>query len=93
MIAMMQQTTHSTTGYSTNANSLLRTVDIYQDMPLSELRLHLPGPPSLKTVQRWVRKGAKSRSGQWVKLSTRKLPCGNGSSLVRYHEFLDALDE
>jgi hypothetical protein len=68
-------------------------IDIYEDVLLSELRNRISGRPSVKTLQRWVRTGIRSVSGARVKLETIKLPGGKGSSVVRYTEFLDRLQE
>ena len=46
-----------------------------------------------ETLRQYWRVGKRSESGKMVKLVTVKLPSGRGSSMQRYREFCDALND
>ena len=68
-------------------------VELMQILPFSVLCKLLPGEPTAGTLRRWARDGVLSDSGKLIRLATKRLPNGRGSSLVLYSAFLDALNE
>ncbi|WP_436715475.1 hypothetical protein U8335_23800 [Roseiconus lacunae] len=67
--------------------------DQMQCVPLASLARMLPGKPSASTVRRWVTQGRTSQSGKLVRLETVRLTNGRGSSIERYKEFLQRLQD
>lgn len=52
-----------------------------------ELEVHV------ETIRRWANVGLTSNAGKNVKLDTVRLPHGKGSSMDRYRDFVERLND
>jgi hypothetical protein len=64
-----------------------------EDIAFAELGKLLPRSPTYWTLWKWHRVGARSRSGRTVYLKAVQLSCGLGSSIEKYREFKQELQE